>query len=254
MERRLANTVFLAFLLWTFMFSPWTAGDINFWGCMTASAALLSAMALVPPLTPLKGEESNERKLKLIREDHPLVESIKTFTWKEWFINILLGIGIAIVLWGVFWVGDKLSQIIFPSFARAQVNSIYGMKDGENGNLLALLLLFLIGPGEEIVWRGFVQKSFEGPSAPLKGGGVSTKDAGNLLVKLWNDPRFKAYVYATLIYAGIHIASMNFMLIMAALVCGVIWGGLYYFFPKYFPAILISHALWDAAVFIWWPI
>lgn len=243
MERRLANTVFLAFMLWTFMFSPWTAANINFWGCMTASAVLLSAMALVTPLTPLKGEESNERKLKLIREDHPLVESIKTFTWKEWLINILLGIAIAIVLWGVFWVGDKLSQILFPSFARAQVNSIYGMKDGENGNLLALLLLCLIGPGEEIVWRGYVQKTF----AEYYKDGLRI---GNLVLPA----RLAAFVVATLIYAGIHIASMNFMLIMAALVCGVIWGGLYYFFPKYFPAILLSHALWDAAVFIWFPI
>lgn len=243
MERRLANTVFLAFMLWTFMFSPWTAANINFWGCMTASAVLLSAMAFWFSRT-----EPDPTTGKGIMIDHPLITFFKEHASigelaKSLLINILLGIGIAIVLWGVFWVGDKLSQILFPSFARAQVNSIYGMKDGENGNMLALLLLCLIGPGEEIVWRGYVQKTF----AEYYKDGLRI---GNLVLPA----RLAAFVVATLIYAGIHIASMNFMLIMAALVCGVIWGGLYYFFPKYFPAILLSHALWDAAVFIWFPI
>lgn len=41
---------------------------------------------------------------------------------------------------------------------------------------------------------------------------------------------------------------------MAALVAGAAWGALYRFFPSRLPAIVISHALWDAAVFIWFPI
>jgi membrane protease YdiL (CAAX protease family) len=44
------------------------------------------------------------------------------------------------------------------------------------------------------------------------------------------------------------------MLLMAALVAGMAWGLLYRFFPERFTAIIISHALWDAAVFIWFPI
>jgi hypothetical protein len=44
------------------------------------------------------------------------------------------------------------------------------------------------------------------------------------------------------------------MLTMAALVAGAAWGLLYRLFPKYFAAIIISHALWDVAVFIWFPI
>jgi membrane protease YdiL (CAAX protease family) len=44
------------------------------------------------------------------------------------------------------------------------------------------------------------------------------------------------------------------MLTMAALVAGFAWGILYRFFPEKFGAIIISHALWDVAVFIWFPI
>ena len=130
----------------------------------------------------------------------------------------------------MFWVGDKLSQLMFD-FARPQVDTIYGMKEGESPWLLTALMLFLIGPAEEIFWRGYVQEN---------------------LSKKWNANM--GFVVTTLIYALVHAGSFNFMLIMAALVAGAAWGLLYRLFPKYFAAIIISHALWDVAVFIWFPI
>jgi membrane protease YdiL (CAAX protease family) len=144
--------------------------------------------------------------------------------------NILLGVGIAAALWGVFWLGDFLSSLILP-FARDQVNSIYAMKEGQSPWMLSALLLLLIGPAEEIFWRGFVQRK---------------------LSERWSAT--KSFLVTTLIYALVHLASLNFMLIMSALVCGLIWGGLYRLIPHRFAAIVLSHALWDAAVFIWWPI
>jgi membrane protease YdiL (CAAX protease family) len=146
--------------------------------------------------------------------------------------QIVLGIALAIVLWGVFWVGDKLSQWMFPSFARAQVNDIYSIKDGFNSRVVGLLLLFLIGPAEEIFWRGYVQEKLQ-----------------RSFSKTW----IGALVGIAL-YTAIHIPSCNFMLIVAAGVCGVVWGGLYWWKPQWFPALLLSHALWDAAVFVWFPI
>ena len=127
-------------------------------------------------------------------------------------------------------MGDKLSQLIFD-FARPQVDTIYGMKDGESPWLLTALLLLLIGPAEEIFWRGYVQQS---------------------LSDRWN--RNTGFVVTTLIYTVVHAGSFNFMLVMAAMVAGAAWGLLYRFYPERFSAIIISHALWDAAVFIWFPI
>jgi membrane protease YdiL (CAAX protease family) len=144
--------------------------------------------------------------------------------------NIALGVVIAVALWGVFWVGDKMSQILF-NFARPHVDLIYGMKEGESAWLLTALMLFLIGPAEEIFWRGYVQKSLQ---------------------QRWN-PNI-GFVVTTAIYALVHAGSCNFMLVMAALVAGAAWGLLYRFFPKKFGAIIISHALWDVAVFVWFPI
>jgi membrane protease YdiL (CAAX protease family) len=44
------------------------------------------------------------------------------------------------------------------------------------------------------------------------------------------------------------------MLVMAALVAGAVWGFIYRICPKALPALIISHALWDALVFVIMPI
>lgn len=204
--KRLVFTVILAAVLWTVMFSPWTAPAVNFWWMMTGSALTLSVFATL----------------------------FRPGWWREvkWNIpNILLGIGIAVALWMIFWAGDKVSVWMFD-FARPQVDSIYGMKEGESPWLLAVLMLVLIGPAEEIFWRGYVQHT---------------------LSEHWKNPNV-GFVVATALYALVHAGSCNFMLVMAALVAGVVWGALYRFFPNRFAAIILSHSLWDAAVFIFFPI
>lgn len=203
--RKLIFTLLLAAVLWTVMFSPLTAPYVNFWWMMTASALTLSVLSTC----------------------------FNPGWWKEvqWSIsNVLLGVLIAAVLWGVFWTGDKVSSWLFD-FARPQVNLIYGMKEGESPWLLSVLMLFLIGPAEEIFWRGYVQRTFS---------------------RRWN-PNI-GFAVATALYALVHAGSCNFMLLMAALVAGVVWGGLYRLFPERMAAIIVSHAVWDVAVFIWFPI
>lgn len=203
--KRLLFTIVLATVLWTIMFSPWTAPHVNFWWTMTGSACTLSLCATM--FNP-----GWWRKVRVTPAD------------------IFLGIAIAVALWGVFWIGDKLSQTMFD-FARPQVDTIYSMKEGESPWLLTALMLFLIGPAEEIFWRGYVQQK---------------------LSERWNPNA--GFVVATLIYALVHAGSCNFMLTMAALVAGVAWGLLYRLYPQRFVAIILSHALWDVAVFIWFPI
>lgn len=221
-------------ILWTLMFSPWTAPYIPFWPTMSVSAVILSTWAFLFTDRTQKREPVTANREPILREG---------------LINVGLGIAIALALWGIFWVGDKASQWLFPSFARVQVNGIYGMKMGMNPWLLSCLMLFLIGPAEELFWRGYVQKTlshyFEA-KYPRVWGRVGDRQltVGGLIGAL----------IAIACYTLIHLFSLNFMLIMSALVCGVVWGGLFYLFPRRFPAILISHALWDAAVFIWFPI
>lgn len=203
--KRLIITLVLAACLWTVMFSPCTGPHIPFWWMMTASAIVLGILATL----------FNPGWLRRIR-------------WTAG--NLLCGIGMAAALWGLFWVGDKASSWLFD-FARGQVDMIYGMKAGESPWLLTALMLVLIGPAEEIYWRGYVQETLSGRFG---------KNAG--------------YVVATLLYALVHAGSCNFMLVMAALTAGAVWGLFYRLWPERFSAIIVSHALWDAAVFVWFPI
>lgn len=203
--KKLTFSILVAALLWTIMFSPFTAAYVNFWVMMTISAAILCTLASL----------FNPR------------------WWRdmEWsFGNIVFGVAIGVALWGMFWIGDKVSSWMFD-FARDQVDMIYGIKEGESPWVLSTLMLFLIGPTEEIFWRGYVQKTLSRYLNPNMG-----------------------FVAATLCYTLIHLASWNFMLVMAALVAGVVWGGLYRLFPDKLAALVISHSLWDVAVFIWFPI
>ena len=203
----LIMSLLVAAVLWFIMFSPLTAPHLNFWLCMTASALVLTCFALV-----FGGSKSLGAG-----DGTPL------------FKSLLLGVLLAALLWGVFYVGDKVSQLIIPC-ARAQVNIIYNIKGNASPTLLALLLLCLIGPAEEVFWRGYVQRTLSNYRSP-----------------------FVAFLLTTACYTLVHLPSGNFMLIMAALVCGIFWGGLYWLMPQNLKAIIISHALWDAAAFVWLP-
>ncbi len=201
----LAVSVIIAAGLWTLMFCPATAPYVNFWGMMCISAVVLVTLTFFSEIKWWKDLMSG---------------------WK----TVAAGIGLAVGLWCVFWIGDKAASWLFD-FARPQVDMIYGIRSGISPVLLSFLLVFLIGPAEEIFWRGYVQRS------------LSDRIGKNL-----------GYVAATLAYAGVHVPSGNFMLVMAALVAGAVWGLFYRLFPRKFMALVISHALWDAAVFVWFPI
>lgn len=86
-------------------------------------------------------------------------------------------------------------------------------------------------PAEEIFWRGYIQKNLSLTWTPDRG-----------------------FIITILIYSLVHLSKFNFMLIMAAAVAGFVWGLAYRFFPERLGAIIISHALWDCAVFIRFPI
>lgn len=203
--KALVCVVALAFALWTVMFSPVTSPYVPFWWMMVGSTIVLSL--LVTFLLP---------------------GWWRGMSWNFW--QLALGVVIAVGLWFVFFVGDKVSAWFF-GFARSQVDAIYMMRKGWSPWLLSLLMLVLIGPAEEIFWRRYVQRT---------------------LADRWGHNA--GFLLATMLYALAHAGSCNFMLVMAAMVAGFVWGGMYRFFPRCFPAILMSHALWDAAVFIWFPI
>lgn len=203
-------SVALAAVFFFVMFSPWTAPYVNFWYTMTATAIILTSISLYS-----------------CRET---IKELSNHSMKAWLWWILGGFLIAFVLWWAFWIGDKVSAWLF-GFARPQVDMIYGMKSGTSPVVIALLLLFIIGPGEELFWRAFLQRR---------------------LMQRWG--KNMGFIAATACYTLVHIWSFNFMLVMAALVAGCCWGFLYRLSPRLLPALIISHAVWDVCAFILFPI
>jgi hypothetical protein len=143
--------------------------------------------------------------------------------------SLLLGFLSAAALYLIFLLGKKLSLHIIPG-ANAQVGAIYSLGMETNKALIFLLLFFITGPGEEIFWRGFLQE--------------------RLMIRWGSLP---GYLVTTFLYAGVHLFSWNFVLIMAALVAGAFWGILYVW-KRDLLVQITSHSFWSAVIFAVVPI
>jgi len=198
----------LAFVLWVVMF---VYRPLNFWAMLTFSTSLLAAIAF------LLG-----RPLRLGRE----------FTAK----NVLIGVLLAALLYAVFYLGNQfliLVSRLFPALLpdrAGNIASVYANLGGLSPALVSLLLFFPIGFGEEVFWRGFVQRR---------------------LGESWSAR--SAFGLTALLYTAIHLPTGNPVLILAALTCGLFWGGFYWATGSLVP-VLVSHMLWDPFIFVIWPI
>ncbi len=190
-----------AFVFWFFIFA-YPVG--NFWIKLIFSASLLAAIGLVAGRHELK-------TLFAVRIRH-----------------LWVGIGSALVLYGIFWIGKGTANLLF-AFAPGQIASVYATKTQLDAVLIGFLLVFLVGPAEEIYWHGFVQRRLVGRY------GAATGVLGTAAV-----------------YALVHAVSLNPMLILAAGVCGLYWGLLYQR-EQNLTALIISHSLWDLLIFVLFP-
>lgn len=200
-DRQVLFTVVLAFLFWYLTFAAqWT----NFWLSMSLAVTTLTALSFRWGSSPFgKGD----------------------FT----VAHALLGLGAAAVLYGVFWTGNLLSQAVFH-FAKPEITAIYGIRQEGDRAIIALVLLFITSPGEELFWRAFLQG--------------------------WAQRRFgdgRGWLAAAAIYGAVHILSGNVMLTLAAFTAGLFWGYLYWCSGSIF-ACIVSHALWTVSIFILWPV
>lgn len=194
-------TVCLAFIFW---FLTFKIKLLNFWLSMSLAVTVLTALSFAWGGSPLRRDEFKSA-------------------------NLIWGIGAAAALYGIFWAGNLLSQELFH-FAKPEISSIYGIRSEGQSLSIALVLLFVTSPGEELFWRGFLQRWAVRRFGPVSG-----------------------WLAASLVYAAVHIASGNFMLTMAALIAGLFWGGLYRLTGSIL-ACIVSHALWTVAIFILFPV
>lgn len=198
---RVGASLLVAALLWIVTFYlQW----FNFWLSMTATTLTLILMAywgqhaeIYPPLT----------KPSLMA----------------------LGLFSAVLLYLVFFVGDIVTSAVLP-FARSQVESVYEIKTQAPKWVVAVLFIFPIASGEEIYWRGFVQRQLAKVFGPTPG-----------------------WLLATLAYTAVHLAALNVMLVVAAFTASAAWGFLYRRYDSLVPTIA-SHITWNYLIFIFFPL
>jgi membrane protease YdiL (CAAX protease family) len=207
-DMRLYFSILLPFLLWPVMF---VFRPLNFWVMMTFSTSLLAALSYA--------------------FGRPLIRPGELI-WK----NALWGILLAAVLYGIFWIGNQGLILISQGFPGilpdrlGKINAVYANAGTLPLALVGLLLFFPIGFGEEIFWRGYVQRRFG---------------------EKWNGR--SAFIITSLLYTAVHLPTGNPVLIAAALTCGLFWGAVYWATGNLL-SVVISHMLWDPLIFVIWPI
>ncbi|KKK91976.1 hypothetical protein LCGC14_2707550 [marine sediment metagenome] len=199
----------IAGVLFTPLFMTQGIGRFDFWWWMSTNLTILLVLVTI----------FDRHWWSEIRID------IKHQTlWKVGF-----GILSALFLYIVFYAGNIVSRQIF-SFAKSGIENVYAFKSGVSPFRIAVLMVLLIGPGEELFWRGFLQRRLQ-----------------------MEQGRWRGFIIATSIYTLVHLASGNAMLILAAGLCGLFWGFLYVQKGSILLNI-VSHTVWDVAIFLLFPV
>ncbi|NRD78685.1 CPBP family intramembrane metalloprotease [Bacillus sp. BRMEA1] len=195
MDFRLIAGVIIAQLL---LFYSFQEQDI-FWYIFTASILVLIIYSL------FQGKVDDEA----------------SFT-KYLFFGIISGL----LLYTTFWLGNK---IIYHFPIENSVTRLYHLYS-PSLFFEYLGLILVAAPGEELFWRGFVQKRLLNYFKP-----------------------FTSIAAGALLYALSNIYSGSFILVLASFISGLVWGALYYW-KKSMPLIIVSHIIFDIMIFIIMPI
>lgn len=207
LQRSLLLTL-LAVLMFSPMFVLHQLGPLDFWWWMSGNLIILISLSII------------------------LDKSYLPFLRKDFSTDILkkvsFGLLSAAFLYILFFAGNYLSRLWFD-FAGSGIANVYEFKGDATAIRIAALMILVIGPGEEIFWRGYLQRRF---------------------AARWG--KWPGLVIALILYTGVHIFTGNFMLIMAALICGLFWGWLYLKYESMLMNV-ISHTVWDIVVFLLLP-
>jgi CAAX protease family protein len=199
----------LAAGLFSAMFKVRRLGPVDFWSWLAANIVILVALAFLV--------------------DRPYRRRLAEDLRSGLAMKVTVGLVSAAALYAVFAVGRAAAPLVLP-FAKTGIADVYALKAGTSLVRVALLIGLVIGPGEELFWRGFFQEHIAGKAHPAWG-----------------------FVLTALLYAAVHLAGGNAMLVLAAAVCGLYWGWLYLAFRS--PVLnMVSHTLWDLLVFVFFPL
>ena len=139
--------------------------------------------------------------------------------------ELALGLASAATLHATFRVGDVFARRFVPG-GDAQIRDIYTLRALRPKQEIATRLATVIGPAEELFWRGLVQEAL-----------------------MAHFGRWPGAALAAVSYGGVHVITGNFTLFGAAGIAGAHWCALY---AAGVPlgALVVSHVTWDVWIFL----
>lgn len=142
--------------------------------------------------------------------------------------GLAVGLASALLLYAFLWLGYGAVKSV-PGFAQ-QVSWVYQLRGDTPIAYISLALFFLIGPAEELYWRGLIQGHLKKVTGQRRG--------LTLTISL---------------YTLIHWATFNPSLMLVALIGGTVWGIMFESLNDLFP-VVVSHVFFDELVFVLLPI
>jgi len=139
--------------------------------------------------------------------------------------EVALGLASAAALYGTFKIGDRLARRFVPG-GDDQIRDIYSLRELASRQETAARLIAIIGPAEELFWRGLIQEA---------------------LMRRYG--RWTGAAMAAVVYSAVHVTTGNFTLMGAAGVAGAHWSALH---AAGVPigALIVSHCAWDVWIFL----
>jgi len=138
--------------------------------------------------------------------------------------EILKGYFSGFLLYALFYIGFNL----FRSLVVGGAADVYSFRT-ELPLIIPSSLLLVTSFCEEYFWRRFTQRKL------IKTFGV------------------KGIIIASILYASIHLPTLNLPLVFAALIAGLAWGLLYEYTDSFW-IVVFSHIAWTELIFVFLPL
>lgn len=129
-----------------------------------------------------------------------------------------------VFIFSLFSLGNYFINV-FDIPLYQQVSALYGQY-APKAFWHYLVLILIIVPGEEIFWRGFIQKR---------------------LLNYTN--KWTSILVSTIMYTSVHFYADHWMLAFAAFVAGIFWSSLYAW-KRSIPLVIVSHLVFDLFLFV----
>jgi len=138
--------------------------------------------------------------------------------------DVIGGVGSGLGLYGSFFIGFNVFRFLVEHGAV----DVYLFRTELPLGVPALLLL-VTSFCEEYFWRHYVQTAFDDKQG------------------------LRGVIITSILYASIHIPTMNLPLVAAALIAGLFWGVLYKYTGSFW-LVVFSHIVWTELIFVFLPL